>query len=90
MYFVTALLLSIGGLTSSTVVADGHDELCEATCSNVEDTDEGEICVFTTKVDLYAGELGYYQFEECGDAVNPTLALEVGKTYRFSQADRSN
>ena len=89
MHFVT-FLLSIVGLSSSMVVADGHDELCKATCSGVEGSDDGEICVFTAKVNLYAGELGYYQFEECGDAVNPTLAMEVGKTYKFSQAERSN
>lgn len=89
MYLVTALLLSIGGLSSSFVAADGHDGLCEATCSSVEGS-EDEVCVFTTKVNLFAGELGYYQFEECGDEVNPTLAMEVGKTYMFSQAERSN
>ena len=33
---------------------------------------------------------GYYSFEECGDAVNPTIAMEVGQTYTFVQADRSN
>ena len=26
----------------------------------------------------------------CGDATNPTLGLEVGKTYEFVQEDRSN
>jgi hypothetical protein len=29
-------------------------------------------------------------FEECGDMVNPTIGLEIGETYTFSQVDRSN
>jgi hypothetical protein len=33
---------------------------------------------------------GYYSFEECGDMVNPTIGLEIGETYTFSQVDRSN
>jgi hypothetical protein len=28
--------------------------------------------------------------EECGDTPNPTLGIEIGQTYTFSQADRSN
>ena len=64
-------------------------EVCLANC--VADADTGEeVCTFTTKVNLYAGELGYYQFEECGDETNPTLGLEVGKTYEFVQKDPSN
>ena len=35
----------------------------------------------------YAGELGYYQFEECGEATNPVLGLDVGKTYEFVKKD---
>ncbi|KAL7562610.1 hypothetical protein ACA910_002714 [Epithemia clementina (nom. ined.)] len=45
---------------------------------------------FTVKVNLFAGELGYYMFEECGDQVNPTIGMKVGETYTFVQADRSN
>mmetsp|Transcript_418 Transcript_418/g.691 ORF Transcript_418/g.691 Transcript_418/m.691 type:complete len:422 (+) Transcript_418:55-1320(+) len=45
---------------------------------------------FTTKIDLFASELGYYMFEECGDAVNPTLGMEVGETYTFVQKDPTN
>jgi hypothetical protein len=56
---------------------------------------EGPICtsannVFTAKVNLHAGELGYYQFEECGDTVNPTLGMEIGETYSFVQTDPTN
>jgi len=47
--------------------------------------------VYTARVDLYAGELGYYVFEECGlDVLNPTIAMELGETYTFVQKDRSN
>lgn len=33
---------------------------------------------------------GYFTFEECGDAIMPTLGLEVGQTYTFHQGDRTN
>jgi hypothetical protein len=52
---------------------------CSATCG------EDGTCTYTVKVDLFASELGYYKFEECGDIVNPTIAIEVGKVYRFVQ-----
>ena len=56
---------------------------------------DGHVCttennVFTVKVDLFAGELGYYKFEECGDEVNPTIGIEIGETYTFVQKDLSN
>ncbi|KAI2490847.1 DUF305-containing protein [Fragilaria crotonensis] len=59
--------------------------------------DEGEsnICISTTgtytvRVNLYAGELGYFTFDECGDQINPTIGIEIGDTYTFEQFDRSN
>lgn len=57
---------------------------------------DGPICfsdnkVFHARVDLFAGELGYYVFEECGlDVKNPTIAMELGETYTFVQSDRTN
>jgi hypothetical protein len=66
-----------------------EEGICQAACETDEASGE-EVCHFTAKLDLYASELGYYQFEECGDAVNPTLGIEVGKTYRFIQKDPSN
>ena len=33
---------------------------------------------------------GYYTFDECGDEINPTIGMEIGATYVFDQADRSN
>jgi hypothetical protein len=44
----------------------------------------------TVKVNYFVGKLGYFQFEECGDLVNPTLGMEVGETYTFVQADVTN
>jgi len=93
MYSSTlSVLLSIGALSaasaSESTATSTNGGLCYASCA----VDESgiELCKFTTKVNLYAGELGYYQFEECGDDVNPTLGMEVGKTYQFVQKDRSN
>ena len=56
---------------------------------------EDSICTsdsntFTAKVNLFAGELGYYEFEECPGLINPTIGLEMGETYTFLQHDRSN
>lgn len=45
---------------------------------------------FTVVVDLYAGELGYFTFEECPGVMNPTIGIELGQSYNFIQSDRSN
>eukprot|EP00571_Detonula_confervacea_P011421 CAMPEP_0172304456 /NCGR_PEP_ID=MMETSP1058-20130122/5857_1 /TAXON_ID=83371 /ORGANISM="Detonula confervacea, Strain CCMP 353" /LENGTH=422 /DNA_ID=CAMNT_0013015687 /DNA_START=50 /DNA_END=1318 /DNA_ORIENTATION=- len=91
MFFAISLLSAIGALStvSGEGVASTNGDLCKASCATDEATGK-EVCKFTTKVDLHAGELGYYTFEECGDKPNPTLGLEVGKTYQFVQKDRSN
>ena len=34
--------------------------------------------------------IGYFTFEECPGAKNPTIGMEYGKTYHFLQKDRSN
>lgn len=57
---------------------------------------DGQLCkspnnVFTAQVNLFAGELGYYIFEECGmDVMNPSIAMEIGETYTFVQKHRNN
>jgi len=57
-------------------------------CSCVCDT---ESTTYTATVDLFAGELGYFSFDECGDLnPNPTLKMIVGETYTFDQTDISN
>jgi hypothetical protein len=45
---------------------------------------------FHAHVNLFAGELGYFWFEECGNMTSPTIGLEVGQVYTFYQSDRSN
>ena len=64
-------------------------EICQGACL-INNSSGVEICTFTAKINYHASELGYYQFEECGDVDNPTLGIEVGKTYRFIQHDPSN
>lgn len=99
MYFTLSVLsgaiFSLSATSTSAVVAQEaatskNGDLCYASCSADESGSGNEVCTFTTKVNLYAGELGYYQFEECGDDVNPTLGMELGSTYKFVQKDRSN
>jgi len=46
-------------------------------------------CVIATKVNFYAGETGYYEFEGC-EGVNPTLLLNPSRVYKFDQKDDSN
>ena len=60
-----------------------------------DDQPPGPFCVsssntFTVRLNLFASELGYFTFEECGDVINPTIIMEVGQTYTFLQTDRSN
>ena len=69
------LLLSISATTN--VRAEGVD--CVAPC------DENGVCTYTAKLDLYASELGYFTFEECGTKTMPTIGIEKGKTYKFVQ-----
>ncbi len=94
MYFTLSVLSAIFALSATSAVAQEeavtskNGDLCYASCS--VDESGNEVCTFTTKINLFAGELGYYQFEECGDDVNPTLGMELGKTYKFVQKDRSN
>lgn len=89
MYCNLSVLLTIGALSASSAKAEeAATNICYASCAT--DDSGKEVCKFTTKVDLFAGELGYYRFEECGDTINPTLGMEVGKTYQFTQLDRSN
>jgi len=79
-------LLSAFGIIST---AHGQGEICRASCS-VDQTTGAERCKFTAKINVHSSELGYFQFEECGDSIMPTLGMEVGKTYEFIQADSTN
>jgi hypothetical protein len=75
-----ALLASSANVSLAAISEDG---ICRANCTD-------DVCTFTAKVNLYAGELGYFQFDECEGALSPTLGMEIGKTYNFIQADRTN
>jgi len=62
---------------------------------NLQKADAHDVCIsstntFTVKVDMFAGELGYYTFDECGDERNPTLGLAKDVVYTFIQSDISN
>jgi hypothetical protein len=52
---------------------------------NCEGTGSDKTCTFNMKIDLHAGELGYYTVDECGDEPNPTLGVVKGTTYIFKQ-----
>jgi len=59
---------------------------CGCMCDGGQDTK-----TFTAKVDLFAGTLGYYSFDECPDLpFNPTIKMQVGQTYTFDQAHETN
>jgi len=46
-------------------------------------------CVVNVKVNFFASETGYFEIDGCV-GVNPTLYLDVGRTYLFDQSDDSN
>lgn len=78
-------LLALAG--AQYINADGHMSTCLGAC--VMDGDS-KTCKFSMKVNLFAGELGYFTIEECGDDLNPTIGIEKDVTYIFSQEDESN
>ena len=84
--------LAVGAVSSSMAesadVSRAATNICHANCTT--DASGNEICKFTAVVDMFASELGYYTFEECGSTPNPTLGVELGKTYQFIQKDPSN
>ena len=60
-----------------------------------EMADENHLCIsptntYTTKVNIYASEMGNFEFEECPDMINPTIGMEMGQVYTFVQEDKSN
>jgi len=63
----------------------GSCSSCSCLCADSTTT------TFTVKVDLFAGQLGYFEFDECGDVnPNPTLQMKVGEIYTFDQTDITN
>ncbi|KAL7502179.1 hypothetical protein ACHAWX_000484 [Stephanocyclus meneghinianus] len=85
---LATLLAIIGCALSDLKTVESSKSICNANCTI--DSSGNEFCKFTASVDLFASELGYFRFQECGDVPNPTLGIELGKTYEFIQADPSN
>jgi hypothetical protein len=75
-FTIMLLLLSFACLAS---LVFSQDEICRA----------GEGNVFNVKVNMYAGEIGFFEFEEC-EGTSPTIGMEVGETYTFIQKDVTN
>jgi len=73
--------LNVFSLLSLLQLVKAQNQL-ETPCLSATDT-------YTMKLDM-TSEIAYYTIEECGDRVNPTIAMIVGKTYNFVQEDRSN
>ena len=89
LFAIAIVLCGIDAAAENVTVDPKPTKICTAACSSDGSTGD-EVCTFTAKVNLHASELGYFQFEECGDVDNPTIGLEVGKTYHFIQKDPSN
>jgi len=45
---------------------------------------------YTSIVDPYASQYGFFTFAECPGVINPTIGMVVGEVYTFDQTDRSN
>jgi len=66
-----------------------EEEFCRGACTT--DNDGNKMCRFTTHVNYFQSEFGYYSFVECGeDVTNPVLGMEVDVTYIFDQSHYSN
>jgi hypothetical protein len=74
-------LAAVFALLVHAASAEGNVD-CVALC-------DGDMCTYNVHVDLFASELGYFKFEECGDITNPTIGVELGKTYKFVQVSGS-
>jgi len=84
LFLSTALLASTGFFVEGN--AGGP---CLGDCTGTVE-DGNKVCHFNVKVNLFAGELGYFSMDQCGEEANPTLGIEKGATYYFSQKDESN
>lgn len=81
---IVALATEIG---SSSSTANTDSPPCRGDCSI---TNGVKVCRFDSKVNLFASELGYFEFSQCGNTPYPTLGLEKGVTYIFSQTHETN
>lgn len=87
------LLALMAALAPAAILASGtgsgtsSKDACPATCTG---TGAGRACSFTGKLNVFASSTGYYQFDECGDTVQPVLEIERGVEYTFFQNDITN
>jgi len=85
---VSTLVLALAISVNAESSAETNGDYCKGNCTTDDSGDKQ--CTFTTELNLYASELGYYSFKECGAKTNPTLELEVGTTYTFDQTNVTN
>ncbi|KAJ1456122.1 hypothetical protein M885DRAFT_616650 [Pelagophyceae sp. CCMP2097] len=71
-------------LVAAALASVGAAELCKAS------VDGAGKHTFNVHFDPFSSELGAFKFLECGDEAMPTLAMERGVTYTFSQEDVTN
>jgi len=83
--FKLILVLAVTAHADDAIATNG--EYCRGDCT--KDASGNERCTFTTELNFYASEWGYYSFKEC-EGTNPVLQLEIGTTYTFDQTDTSN
>lgn len=88
---LSAAMLLLAASTKTAVASETNIEVVERRFPKAGDLCVSQSKTFTVSVDLYAGELGSYVLEECGDHLwNPTIAMEIGETYTFVQKHRTN
>jgi len=64
------------GITIDNFITDHNG--CIASCDDDDDDDGNNICTYTTKVDLFASEFGYFYFEECEQGTTTTTTRSSG------------
>ncbi|CAJ1948863.1 unnamed protein product [Cylindrotheca closterium] len=77
---IAAFLAFAAAAATAAIIHEAECTPCEGTTGT---------CVVKSKVNFFAGQTGYFEFEGC-DGVNPTLLLTVGRTYKFDQSDDTN
>jgi len=89
-YSISLLIALIGNAKANPEPGAETPRPCLAKCEVVDGEKE---CVFEVSRDELASELGYFEYRgadgDCG-GTNPTLGIEKGVTYRFTQRRTSN
>lgn len=63
-----------------------QNTLCLPECTG---TGTNEVCIFNAKLNIYASETGYYEFDGC-EGTQPTLGMKFGVKHIFNQTDETN